>query len=148
LGDRLHASPVRVLAEDLADDRRFSRLDLEPSGRATIVGPGIARHGNGPVAVEAAARAQTSRDGPRKPAVGLVAEIVEVELVDQALDGKVHLGALPTCGDPVTHPDQLDALETEARGDAEELGHVTGEPRQIFDQDDLEGRRRAQRRGE
>jgi hypothetical protein len=47
----------------------------------------------------------------------------------------------------VAHADQLDPLESEARGDAPELGHVLGKTRQILDQDDLECRRRPQRRG-
>jgi hypothetical protein len=71
--------------------------------------------------------------------MGLVAEIVEVELVDQTLDGDVHLRALLARGDPITYPDQL-PLEPEARGDAQELGHVSRETRQILDQHDLEGR--------
>ena len=60
----------------------------------------------------------------------------------------MHLGALLARGDPVAHPDQLDALEPKARGDAQELGHVSREARQILDQDDLKGGRRAQRRRE
>jgi hypothetical protein len=72
--------------------------------------------------------------------VGLVAEIVEVELVDEPLDGDVHLRALLARGDPITHPDKFDALEPEARGDAQELGHVSRETQQILDQHDLEGR--------
>ena len=45
------------------------------------------------------------------------------------------------------HPGFAREVAPEARADAKELGHVPGETRQILDQEDLECRRRAQRRG-
>jgi hypothetical protein len=70
----------------------------------------------------------------------LVAEIVEVWLVDEPLDGDVHRRALLARGDPITHHDRFDALDPQSHGDAQELGHVSCEARRILGQDDLEGR--------
>src|SRR5262249_15115597 len=73
--DGLHAEAVRVQAEDPADDLGL-RLEDDPVG---AVGPR-----RRPVAKEPAAGAAAGEGAARQPAMGLVAQVVEVELVDQA----------------------------------------------------------------
>jgi hypothetical protein len=85
---------------------------------------------------------------PREASMGLVPEVVQVELVDEALDREVDLGALPVRGDPIAHPDQFDASEPEAAVETHELAHIAGQTREILDQKHLEGGRRGERGNE
>ena len=132
-GEGLHAETVRIQAEDPADDLGLG-LEDDPVG---AVGPG-----RGPIAEEPAAGAAAGEGAARQPAMGLVAQVVEIELVDQALDGDLELGHLVAGLDVVGDGDELDAVALQATKQGEGFDEIAREPRQIVDQAGGEGRGR------
>jgi hypothetical protein len=65
--------------------------------------------------------------------VGLVAEVIEVHLVHQPLDGHLDLAAALARRDPIAHADELHTVEPEPVVQAHRLVHLAGETREIFD---------------
>src|SRR5215470_6709319 len=137
-GDGLHAETVGVQAEDPADDLS---LGLEDDPCRAV---GSVRR---PIAEKPTAGAATGEGAARQPAVGLVAQVVEVELVDQALDGDLELGHLVAGLDAVGDGDELDAVALEATKEGERFDEIARQPRQVVDEDGGEGRGRRERSG-
>src|SRR5262249_6394276 len=95
-----------------------------------------------------AARAQSLECLSGQSPVGLVAQVVEEQLVDQALDGDVELGHLGGGLDLFRHGHELDAVSLQASVQPQGFNQVPGDPGEIVDQDDGKGWRNGQGRGD
>jgi hypothetical protein len=135
--DRFHAAPGDVVAKHAPHDVGLAFVDLESRRHGPFPGPRLLGYRHGAIAKDPAACAESASHPARESAVGLVPQVVEVALVDESFDGEVHLRALGSGGDPVAHPDQVDASEPKAMVD------IARQPRQILDEDHVErlGRR-------
>jgi hypothetical protein len=61
--------------------------------------------------------------------VCLLAKVVQIQLVNEPLDGELDLGTLLTGSNPVADPYELNALEAEAMVQAKQFAHVPREGR-------------------
>src|SRR5262249_36298056 len=73
---------------------------------------------------QAAARAQAFEGATREPPVGLVSEVVEVQLIDQALDRDLELRHLVAGLDAVGHRNELDAVALQPTVELERLHEI------------------------
>jgi hypothetical protein len=80
--------------------------------------------------------------------VGFGPEIVEIQLVDEALDRERDLTALVHGTDAVGHADEVDTLEAEAMVQTQDLGEIPREAGDVLDEDQIERRRDLERRGD
>nr|WP_240498725.1 hypothetical protein [Thauera propionica] len=124
-GDALAAPPVAVALVDLAHRGRLGWLDLEHMDVA---------HGHRSIAEGHAAGVATALQLAREAAVRLVAQVVEVDLVDEAAHCAVDLAAAALGVVAVGHTDDADAAVLEATHHALLLDHVAAQAVEAFDQ--------------
>ena len=127
--------------------RGLAGLDDEPCGRRP---PGFHAVLDGCRAIpeDPAARTPAADHAADEAAVSFLPEVVQIEFVDKALDGQLHLGALLGGRDAVTDPDEFDPLEANAMVETEQLARISREAGEVLDEDDLERGRRVEGRGE
>jgi hypothetical protein len=78
--------------------------------------------------------------------MSLVPEVVQVQFIHEALDGEVDLSTLLAAGGAIAHRHDVDALETQAVVEAEELTGVPRQAGEVLDEDRVKlGRGRAGR---
>src|SRR5437016_1167661 len=110
MGDGVQALTVRILTENTAHDGGLARLDDEPCGRRPRVPCAGVLDWRCAIPEDPAPRAPAAGHAADEAAVSFLPEIIQIEFVDKALDGQLHLGALLGGRDAVTDPDEFDPV--------------------------------------
>ncbi|MCP1375982.1 hypothetical protein NC595_18190 [Dyella sp. Sa] len=132
------------------------RRDLPRAAAVDVFGVDPAHHGRlrlvdlalpvaqRPVSIGQAAGAGARERAPSEAAVGLLGQVIQVQLRHQAAQAGVELVVLACGVDAITHADQAHAAEAQALDHHAQLFLVAPEARQVIDQDHVEQVRVAQ----
>jgi hypothetical protein len=100
--------------------------------------PTVIDHGDGVKAIGDVPRRIASERAALESAEGLVAQVIEVQIGNQALDGKRELRVLRARVDTVGNADQGDLAVLQLLEDLRRVGEVARDPRHVFGDDGLD----------
>ena len=136
-----------IPVENLFDNRRLGGDDLPAFANEhrtiSVAAAGRVIDWNRPIAVRFRAGMKPMLELAFDPALDLVLQLLDVELVDDAVHGDQGLGLVRRGVDTLRDEDNPDAAKGQLLDGANGIGGITGQAGRIVDQDDIEGTRRA-----